>query len=84
MARPLGCRPGLHAGLVNPSGRWAAWGVLGGGFILTFAGENQSRYILPALPLLAAIVDIGVRPGLGQSLSRFGLVAGLCAALPAA
>lgn len=68
----------------SPAGRWAAWGVLGGGFVLTFAGENQSRYILPALPLLAAIVDIGIRPGLGRSVSRFGLVAGLSAALPAA
>ncbi len=68
----------------SPPGRWASWGVLGGGLVLTFAGENQSRYLLPALPLLAAIVDVGIRPGLGQTASRFGLVAGLGAALPAA
>ena len=59
-------------------------GESSGGFILTFAGENQSRYILPALPLLAAIVTSVCDPVLGKSLSRFGLVAGLCAALPAA
>lgn len=68
----------------SPAGRWSAWGVVGGGLVLTFAGENQSRYFLPAIPLIAAIVDIGIRPGFGQSLSRFGLVAGLSTALPAA
>ncbi len=68
----------------SPAGRWALWGVVGGGIVLTFAGENQSRYILPALPLLAVMVDTGFRPGFIQTGSRFGLVAGLCTALPAA
>ena len=65
------------------AGRWAAWGVLSGLVVLTFAGENQSRYLLPALPLLAAIVDIGIRPGLSRATSRFGIVVGLSATLPA-
>ena len=67
----------------RPAGRWAAWGVLGGTLVLTFAGENQSRYLYPALPLLGVILDVGIRPGFGSSLARFGLVCGLCATLPA-
>ena len=67
----------------RPAGRWAAWGVLGGGVILTFAGENQARYLCPAVPLLGAILHVGIRPGFGSSLARFGLVSGVCALLPA-
>ena len=67
----------------RPAGRWALWGVLGGGLLLTFAGENQARYIYPAIPLLGVVLDVGIRPGFGSSLARFGLVSGLCAMLPA-
>jgi len=64
-------------------GRWAAWGALSGLLVLTFAGENQSRYLLPALPLMGALVDVGIRPGLGRAVSRFGMVVGLSVTLPA-
>jgi hypothetical protein len=66
-----------------PAGRWAVWSVLGGGVVLTFAGENQARYLLPALPLLGVIFEVGIRPGLSSARSRFGLICGLGATLPA-
>jgi len=67
---------------MRPAGRWAAWSVLSGLFLLSFAGENQARYFFPALPLLGVIVDIGIRPGIGHPMARFGLVCGLGALLP--
>jgi len=66
-----------------PAGRWALWSVLGGSLVLVFAGETQARYLFPALPLLAVCLDIGIRPGFGSSMARFGLICGLCAILPA-
>jgi 4-amino-4-deoxy-L-arabinose transferase-like glycosyltransferase len=67
----------------KPAGRWALWSVLGGGLVLVFAGETQARYLYPALPLLAVCLDVGIRPGFGSSMARFGLVCGLCVTLPA-
>ena len=67
---------------MRPAGRWAAWAVLSGIMFLSFAGENQARYLYPALPLLGAIVDIGIRPGIVHPMARFGLVCGLGALLP--
>jgi hypothetical protein len=66
-----------------PAGRWATWSILSGALVLTFAGENQARYVLPALPLLGAMVEVGVRPGFSRATSRFGLICGLGATLPA-
>ncbi|MEC8191102.1 MAG: hypothetical protein VX127_00075 [Myxococcota bacterium] len=66
----------------KPGGRWAALGVVGGAVVLTFAGENQSRYVYPALPLLGAIIDVGLRPGLHSALARLGMVCGLAATMP--
>jgi hypothetical protein len=69
---------------VRPAGRWAAWAVLGGLAVLSFAGENQARYLFPALPLLGVIVDIGIRPGIVHPMARFGLLCGISALLPSA
>jgi 4-amino-4-deoxy-L-arabinose transferase-like glycosyltransferase len=69
---------------MRPAGRWAAWSVLGGVVVLSFAGENQARYLFPAIPLLGVIVDIGIRPGFAQPMARFGLLCGLSALLPSA
>ena len=67
----------------RPAGRWSAWGVFSGGVLLTFAGENQSRYLFPAIPLLGVILDVGMRPGLGSPMSRFGMLCGVAGLAPA-
>ena len=73
----------LVRGWKTPAGRWATWAMLSGLIVLTFAGENQARYILPTLPLLGSILCVGLRPGFDQAIGRFGLLCGLGVTLPA-
>ncbi len=58
--------PGLFLVLLSlpavwhPGCRLALLGGVGGIVALTFAGEQQARYVYPALPLLAAMVDVAM------------------------
>jgi hypothetical protein len=77
------CAFSFFAAWMKPAGRWAALVVLGGALVLTFAGENQARYIFPALPMLAVLIDIGLRPGFRDSTARIAVIGGVCATIPA-
>ncbi|MGB0637909.1 MAG: ArnT family glycosyltransferase [Myxococcota bacterium] len=77
------CGLAMFASWMRPAGRWAIWSVVGGTFVLTFAGENQARYLFPALPMLAVLTDIGLRPGFRNQVARIAVVGGVCACIPA-
>ncbi|MAY80084.1 MAG: hypothetical protein CL930_04780 [Deltaproteobacteria bacterium] len=77
------CVASAFASWMRPAGRWAIWTILGGAFVLTFAGENQARYLFPAVPMLAVLIDIGLRPSLRNQMARIAVVGGICASLPA-
>lgn len=70
-------------GLWHPGCRLALLGAAGGGAVLTFAGEQQARYLFPALPLLAVLIDVGLAPGMGSRQSRRKLMLFSVAVLPA-
>ena len=78
MARPLGCRPGLHLGWSSPSGRWAP-GACSGAVHPHLRGRKPTATSCLRCRFWRRL-STSVCSGLGQSLSRFGLVAGLCAA----
>lgn len=67
----------------RPAVRWVLGSVLGAWFVLTFAGENQSRYFFPAVPLLAVGFERGLRSADGVTLRRWAVACALVVTAPA-
>jgi hypothetical protein len=70
-------------GIWHPGCRLGLLGALGGGLALTFVGEQQARYLTPALPLLFVLVDVGWAPNLRSRRGRRALAVFAVATLPA-
>ena len=67
----------------RPAVRWSLGSVLGAWVVLTFAGENQSRYFFPAVPLLAVAFERGLRAADGVTVRRWAAACALVVTVPA-